>query len=37
MTMQVDMPEPEDPEAFMDQAAAGLTTSFATMDELVSS
>jgi hypothetical protein len=36
MTMQVDMPEPEDPETFMEQSAAGLTTSFATMDELVS-
>ncbi len=36
MTMQVDMPEPEDPETFMDEAAAGLTASLATMDELVS-
>ncbi len=36
MTMQVDMPEPEDPETFMEQSAAGLTTSLATMDELVS-
>ena len=36
MTMQVDMPEPEDPETFMEQAASGLTTSLATMDELVS-
>jgi uncharacterized protein YndB with AHSA1/START domain len=36
MTMQVNMPEPEDPETFMEQSAAGLTTSFATMDELVS-
>ncbi|MGI9622941.1 MAG: SRPBCC domain-containing protein [Acidimicrobiales bacterium] len=37
MTMQVNMPEPEDPEAFMEESAAGLTTSLATMDELVSS
>ena len=37
MTMQVDMPEPEDPETFMEQSAAGLTTSLTTMDELVSS
>jgi uncharacterized protein YndB with AHSA1/START domain len=37
MTMQVDLPEPEDPETFMEQSAAGLTTSLATMDELVSS
>ncbi len=36
MTMQVNMPEPEDPETFMEQSAAGLTTSLATMDELVS-
>lgn len=36
MTMQVDLPEPEDPATFMEQAAAGLTTSLATMDELVS-
>ena len=36
MTMQVDMPEPEDPETFMEQSAAGLTTSLATMDELIS-
>ncbi len=36
MTMRVDMPEAEDPETFMDQAAAGLTTSLASMDELVS-
>ncbi len=36
MTMQVDLPEPEDPETFMEQSAAGLTTSLATMDELVS-
>ncbi len=36
MTMQVNMPEPEDPETFMEQSAAGLTTSLTTMDELVS-
>lgn len=36
MTMQVDLPKPEDPETFMEQSAAGLTTSLATMDELVS-
>lgn len=37
MTMQVRLPEPEDPETFIEQSAAGLTTSLATMDELVSS
>lgn len=37
MTMEVHMPEPEDPEAFMEQSAAGLTSSLAAMDELVSS
>ncbi len=37
MTMDVHMPEPEDPETFMDQAATGLSTSLAAMDELVSS
>ena len=36
MTMQVHLPEPEDPETFIEQSAAGLTTSLATMDELVS-
>ena len=36
MTMQVELPEPEDPEAFLEQSAAGLTSSFATLDELVS-
>jgi len=36
MTMQVNMAEPEDPETFMEQSAAGLTTSLAAMDELVS-
>ena len=35
MTMQVNLPEPEDPETFIEQSAAGLTTSLATMDELV--
>jgi len=36
MTMQVTMPEPEDPETFMEQSAAGLGSSLATLDELVS-
>ena len=36
MTMRVEMPEPEDPDTFVDQAAAGLSSSLATMDELVS-
>ena len=36
MTMLVNMPEPEDPEAFMEESAAGLSTSLAMMDELVS-
>lgn len=36
MTMQVDMPAPEDPETFMEQSASGLTSSLSTMDELVS-
>ncbi|MGI9607035.1 MAG: SRPBCC domain-containing protein [Acidimicrobiales bacterium] len=36
MTMQVAMPEPEDPEEFMEQSAAGLTASLSTMDELIS-
>lgn len=36
MTMQVVMPEPEDPEAFMEESAAGLSSSLAVMDELVS-
>lgn len=36
MTMRVDMPEPEDPETFMEQSAAGLTSSLDAMDELVS-
>lgn len=37
LTMQVDLPEPEDPETFMEQSAAGLGTSLATLDEIVSS
>ncbi|MDX1511802.1 MAG: SRPBCC domain-containing protein [Nitriliruptorales bacterium] len=37
MTMTVHMPEPEDPEEFMEQSAAGLSTSLAKLDELVSS
>jgi uncharacterized protein YndB with AHSA1/START domain len=36
MTMQVHMPSPEDPKTFMEQSAAGLSTSLAAMDELVS-
>ena len=36
MTMQVDLPEPEDPETFMEQSAAGLDSSLSAMDELVS-
>lgn len=36
MTMKVDLPEPEDPDTFGEQAAAGLSSSLATMDELVS-
>lgn len=36
MTMQVNLPDPEDPETFMEQSAAGLTSSLNTMDELVS-
>lgn len=36
MTMQVYLPEPEDPETFMEQSAAGLGSSLATMDRLVS-
>jgi len=37
MTMQVNMPEPEDPEQFMEESAAGLSTSLTTLDQLVSS
>ena len=36
MTMQVNMPESVDPEEFMEQSAAGLDSSLAAMDELVS-
>ena len=36
MTMQVDMPEPEDPATFMEQSAAGLSASLAMLDEIVS-
>lgn len=36
MTMNVEMPEPEDPDTFMEQSAAGLGTSLAAMDALVS-
>jgi len=36
MTMQVHMPAPEDPEAFMEESAAGLTSSLAALDQLVS-
>jgi len=37
MTMRVDLSEPEDPETFMEQSAAGLSSSLATLDDLVSS
>lgn len=36
MTMDVRMPVPEDRTTFMETAAVGLSTSLATMDELVS-
>jgi uncharacterized protein YndB with AHSA1/START domain len=36
MTMSVQMPDPQDPEEFMEQSAAGLTTSLNAMDRLVS-
>ncbi len=36
MTMHVEMPEPEDPETFMEQSGLGLGTSLAAMDALVS-
>lgn len=36
MTMQVALPEPEDPETFMEQSAAGLGSSLAKLDEIVS-
>ncbi|WP_420452614.1 SRPBCC domain-containing protein [Ilumatobacter sp.] len=37
MTMRVDLPDPEDPETFVEQSAAGLQSSLAALDELVSS
>jgi len=37
MTMQVNLAEPEDPATFMEQSAAGLSSSLATLDDLVSS
>lgn len=37
MTMHVEMPESVDPETFMEESAAGLSTSLAAMDELISS
>lgn len=37
MTMRVERAEPEDPETFMEQSAAGLSASLATLDDLVSS
>ena len=37
MRMEVHMPEPEDPESFMEQSAAGLSTSLNNLDVLVSS
>ena len=36
MTMQVEMPESVDPDTFMEQSAAGLSTSLNAMDVLVS-
>lgn len=36
MTMDVVMPAPEDPEAFMEQSAAGLTMSLDVIDQLIS-
>ena len=36
MTMRVNMPESVDPDTFMEQSAAGLGSSLAAMDELVS-
>ncbi len=36
MTMQVNVADPEDPVTFMEQSAAGLSSSLSTMDELVS-
>ena len=36
MTMSVRMPDPQDPAEFMEQSAAGLTTSLNAMDRLIS-
>ncbi|TVR38729.1 MAG: hypothetical protein EA388_00175 [Nitriliruptor sp.] len=36
MTMAVRMPDPQDPDEFMEQSAAGLTTSLTAMDRLIS-
>ena len=36
MTMEVRLPEPEDPDTFMERSAAGLSSSLATLDEIVS-
>ncbi len=35
MTMAVQMPDPQDPDEFMEQSAAGLTTSLNAMDRLI--
>lgn len=37
MTMEAQLPEPQDPEELLEQAASGLATSFAALDEIVSS
>ncbi len=36
MTMAVRMPDPQDPDEFMEQSAAGLRTSLNAMDQLIS-
>ncbi|RZV45383.1 MAG: hypothetical protein EX269_10085 [Acidimicrobiales bacterium] len=36
MTLDVRMPSPEDPDTFLDQAGAGLGSSLAVLDEMVS-
>ena len=36
MTMVVEMPEPQDPDEFMEQSAAGLSSSLNAMDRLIS-
>lgn len=36
MTMSVWMPDPQDPDEFMEQSAAGLTASLDAMDQLIS-